>query len=336
MSFTLFSLGAGGTTNALGLGPKLLPAGSGDINIRDNFPWTLTPKSPLQETPYIRLQEYYVEQDQWTAMWETYNQLTPSFLGGGGQAGTAAGGGFSKNPYAGLYDNLKETNFTYTFPFFSDAGFTNANNWIEVSEINANEVLGAAGGVAGGLFNIFKGIREIKGKDTSKAVAGFGVASAIGGLLSTGIGAYGLYKAQSTNKRVKIVDRPKIWDNGQTKSVTIEFPLYNTVSEDMTRKNWEFCYLFTYQNLYNKRTYFTADPPVIYKYEIPGYHYSYASYVSNLVITNKGNMRAFNIDGVQGDVIIPDAYWVSITLTDLVVNSKNTFKLVATGEGLNY
>jgi hypothetical protein len=335
-NFQLFKTGGNGTQSGIGAAAPLQPNGDGIINIRDQYPWTLTPQNDLQETPYMHLQEYTVNQTQMSAMWETFTQFAEQGL-------TAGGGGTAADPYAGLYENISPTGFNYTFPYFNDSGFANNNSWTEVNAMSLGDIGGAATGVASGAFDIFKNMRMARGmsdrvfnRKYGKIGAGITLANAAGGALASAAVNLGMLKAASNNRRVKMVDKPMMWDNGTTRSFTVEFPLYNTIDVDKIQKNWEFCYLFTYQNLFNKLTYFTADPPVIYQIEIPGYHYSKAAYVSNLNISNKGNMRALDIDGVNGKIIIPDAFWVSITFTDLLVNSKNLFKLVGTGEGLNY
>jgi hypothetical protein len=76
----------------------------------------------------------------------------------------------------------------------------------------------------------------------------------------------------------------------------------------------------------NKRNFYTAIPPVFYEVEIPGVHYCKASYMSNLKIENIGNIRKLKlaINGTNNiDVNVPDAYLVSVTMTDLLTPSKN-------------
>jgi hypothetical protein len=86
------------------------------------------------------------------------------------------------------------------------------------------------------------------------------------------------------------------------------------------------------QNLYNKRDFITGIPPVFYEILIPGQHYSYASAVTNITVYNRGNMRYMEYPNKSADVspgaIIPDAYEVSIALTDMVMPSKNLFQQI--------
>jgi hypothetical protein len=316
-------------------GGSLEPGSTGGlIDIVKDFHWTLTPEKARQEVPYVYLQEKIVLQSQLKSMFTTFSQVINQGL-------EAAQGAQDLAPYQGLYDNTFSSGFYYKFPYFSDASFANTNTWTEVNQVNLTQLLNAGKSAASGAVDIVAGIAGLRSKRAvtaaRTAMAGHeivnGVASGIGAVNSIAtLGA--LAFMAGNNPRVKMVDKPMMWDNGNNKSVTVEFPLYNVVDEASIQKNWEFCFLFTYQNLYNKLTYFTADPPVIYEYEIPGVHYSRAAYVSNIAIQNKGNIRKFSVPGVNGDVLIPDAYWVSITLTDLLVNSKNLFKLVGLGNGI--
>ena len=51
------------TQGSKNLAPRLIPNTS-TIDIINSFPWTLTPQTSLalQETPYIKLTEYYLEE----------------------------------------------------------------------------------------------------------------------------------------------------------------------------------------------------------------------------------------------------------------------------------
>jgi hypothetical protein len=86
--------------------------------------------------------------------------------------------------------------------------------------------------------------------------------------------------------------------------------------------------LLVNQNLYNKRDLITSLPPVFYEVLVPGQHYSYASCVTNITIGNKGNMRKLSMKDKNITCIVPDAYDVSITLTDMVMPSKNLFQQI--------
>jgi hypothetical protein len=147
------------------------------------------------------------------------------------------------------------------------------------------------------------------------------------------------FNIEAGNPAVGLMDPPHVWKGASNRTYTFQFPLYNINSTgigntDPTNtilKNWELCYLLTYQNLVNKRNFYTGIPPVFYEVNIPGIHYCKASYISDLNISNVGNIRLMSLPlngSTKCDVNIPDAYLIEITLTDLLQPSKNLLQAV--------
>jgi uncharacterized membrane protein YgcG len=318
----------GSTTSGhdkLGAGGQLEPGSyGGDINVVTGWPWTLTPPSSpaLDEVPYVWMKEYLYLESQMRA------EATTSLALPKGLA-AAATDGVSSSPYDKLYDHDNPTNFSYTFPYFDNTAYSTTNTWQEVSDE----------GLVGGLIKEGAGALEGLG---SRRGGKLGRLMNLGGkAIGQASDKMGLVKDlafKATSPSAKAIDKPKLWVNGEARSLSISFPLYNTIVtgkeqnySDIIQKNWELCYLLTYQNLFNKRTYFTNTPPVFYEVVVPGVHYSKASYVSNLKITHAGNIRSMKFDWLgngSADYNIPDAYIVNITLQDMLVNSKNLFNVV--------
>ena len=107
------------------------------------------------------------------------------------------------------------------------------------------------------------------------------------------------------------------------RSVVIEFPLYNTMDIGDTIKNYEFISLFGMQNLKIRTSFLTYIPPKIYSVESTGRGgvYMPAAYVSSYDVRSIGATREIQI-GVNTH-LIPEAYKVSITLTELIQESAN-------------
>lgn len=130
-----------------------------------------------------------------------------------------------------------------------------------------------------------------------------------------------------------VIDKPLIWTSSQPRNFVISFPLFNTDvfgdtnAEKMITRNWELCYLLAYQNLYNKKNLYKGTPPVFYEIEVPGIHYTKAGYVNDLKILNIGNTRLLDLpigsDGERRSVNVPDAYFVTMSLIDFFMPSKN-------------
>lgn len=130
-----------------------------------------------------------------------------------------------------------------------------------------------------------------------------------------------------------VIDKPLLWTTSQPRNFVVSFPLFNTdifgdVNAEKTLiRNWELCYLLTYQNLYNKKNLYKGLPPVFYEITVPGIHYTKAGYVNDLKILNLGNTRLVELPigsaGEKRPVNMPDAYLVTMSLIDFFMPSKN-------------
>ena len=125
-------------------------------------------------------------------------------------------------------------------------------------------------------------------------------------------------------------DRPRIFTSHSERTITISFPLFNTVEEGDWVKNRELIYLLMEQNLYNKRDYTTGLPPVFYDVYIPGQYYCFASCITQINVENLGNTRL-----LYNEFIVPDAYQVTLTLSEMTMPSKNQFAAIFNGEARN-
>ena len=90
-----------------------------------------------------------------------------------------------------------------------------------------------------------------------------------------------------------------------------------------TIKNYEFISLFGMQNLKIRTSFLTYIPPKIYSVESRGRGgvYMPAAYVSSYDVRSIGATREIQIGG--NTHLIPEAYKVSITLTELIQESAN-------------
>jgi hypothetical protein len=104
--------------------------------------------------------------------------------------------------------------------------------------------------------------------------------------------------------------------------------LYNTLDSEDWKLNRQLCELLVNQNLYNKRDFITGIPPVFYEVLVIGQHFSWASCVTNITVYNRGNIRLLYDKDRDLKCNVPDVYEINMTLTDLVVPSKNQFQAV--------
>jgi len=280
----------------------------GTYNVLNNSPyrWTVS-KKPTKEIPYILLNEYAVDESTIKTQISYY---TTSVADAARNVINDATGNPTDNadllaPYRQLFPRNPTGNI-FVFPYFSDINFEiNTPQWASLDTIGegmnfAENTIGALGGQ--GAANLFKSVAQGAG-----AIAGAGLALAY--------------------PKIGIMDRPKLWSSHDFRTIQIKFSLFNTVGPDEWKENRSLCWVLVNQNLFTKRDFITGIPPVYYEVIIPGQHYSYASCVTNLTIYNRGNMRTLpDKNGAQ--CIVPDAYEINMTLTDMVMPSRNLFQSI--------
>ena len=137
---------------------------------------------------------------------------------------------------------------------------------------------------------------------------------------------------------------------GGKRSVQVSFPLINTRTYDEVIRNWQLIFLLTYQNLPNRVSRSMIIPPVIYEALIPGTWYSKYCYISNLTVSFIGARRKMKLriptvtknvldDFLLGqtdiETIVPDAYNVTMTVSELFAEAQNHMYTALTKRNLN-
>ena len=328
-----------------------------DIDIVQDFPWTLSPNTIVRHnTPFIHLKEHLQLQNQLNQSLTPYdsgvlsagsinegvdaNTNTSDFvtvLDGIHKLGTLASNTFSfifgikleadtTKSYAGIFDLDYPTGFQYKLPFFTDNYFDFSNTWKKTDVLDSiteyqRERISA-------VESLIFATKSDEEKKNSRYQSKANITQYIKDINS--------YALKFLGPAVGLMDMPSIWESTAPREYTFQFPLYNNLnysdskkSKQIIQKNWELCYLLTYQNLVNKKNFYNGIPPVFYEVLIPGIHYCKASYISKLDITNIGNTRLMQVPVGDNntistiEAIVPDAYMVSITLKDLLMPSKN-------------
>jgi hypothetical protein len=290
------------------------PKGTGDINIVQKYDWTVSNKN-RSDIPAIKLEEHKIEggsiQKQFAFYANGISNATSDFLNGGGAQETRG--------ILDVYDEIfvpNKTGFTYFFPYFAKVSYElTTSQWQQFDSISQS-----LGQITSGVGKLFGGAGE---KLANLVTTG---AEAAGALAQTAL--------QFKYPVVGIADRPRIFTAHSERSITIEFPLYNTIRANEWLRNKDFIDLFMSQNLFNKRNFITGLPPCWYKVTIPGIYYSVASCVTNIAVENLGNTRMLQAQGFGANFIVPDAYQVRITLQEMAMPSKNQFEYAKTGMGV--
>ena len=134
------------------------------------------------------------------------------------------------------------------------------------------------------------------------------------------------------------IEKPKYFNFAEEgKSVTISFPLFNTIRRSTFspyQQNYELLWLLAFQNRPYKTSFARTPPPKIYTVTIPGVYSTPYSYISNLSIDFKGTTRQLKVATptlVNGGILrkaetkvpIPEAYVVNVTFTSLLNDYAN-------------
>lgn len=302
--------------------PRLQPKVSAGINITADFPWTTLPKANRVNVPCIELKEFRI----------TSSTLIQSFIQQARSAVDAVGGtgtnvvnqsknllqhlGFSVSddeinkwlnstvnvtdysfldPYKHLYP-VVSTGWTYIFPFLTSQNQKVGNEWSTDNKsdigqaIQQMKVKGVGGGLVGDVLNAL----EVAGS-----------MSKVGNILEAG----------SYTETIKHYTPSE----GETYKVTVN--LSNTGTFEEVQKNWELCFILTYQNRSNRRSVSLLDPPSIYSVTIPGVNQLLYAYISNLQIDNLGTSRYITLP--IGQKLIPEAYQISFDIKSLLTPTQN-------------
>lgn len=310
--------------------PRLIPKLKAGVNVTADFPWTTLPKDTRTRVPCIELREYRL----------TSSTLIQSFIQQARSAVDAVGGtgenivknvknglqilGFSitddeinkwlnstinvadytfLDPYKHLYP-VVSTGWQYTFPFLTNQSSKTGNDWGTEnksdigSAINQTKVKGVGGGVIGDVMNAL----EVGGK-----------MSKIGNIFEPG----------------SYTETIKHYTPSEGESYKVSFVLSNTGKFSDIQRNWELCFVLTYQNRPNRRSVSLLDPPCIYNVTIPGVNQFLYAYISNLQIDNLGTSRYIDLD--IGQKSIPEAYQISFDIKSLLTPTQNLLLYAHTG-----
>jgi hypothetical protein len=286
------------------------------VNVTKNYPWTLS-ESVKETAPRVILKEYQLNETSIRRQYLFYSTAIGNFAtaqNGNTPALPAEAASLADflQPYEELYpkNDKTTTGFIYDLPYFSDINFeVNTPVWASLDTLEQAQkaTVGAAG-----------------------AAAGQGFAGVVDQLINLAGGAM-MAGASLLYPKVGIMDRPRLWQSHEFRTINIKFPLFNTHAPDDWKKNRLLCELLVNQNLYNKRDFITSVPPVFYEVLVLGQHYSYASCVTNITIYNRGNMRQINANDdntAASTYNVPDVYEVNLSLTDMVMPSKNQFQSI--------
>ena len=202
--------------------------------------------------------------------------------------------------YLGIYQT-ELTGFNYALPYFNDnSGLNISNSWADTAQTNDP---------------IFSPI--------GKAVED--MADRISSTVNTLINQPGTF-----------IEKPKYFQyDTNTQSITINFPLFNTISRGRGvnssdklpyQQNYEFLWILAYQNRPFRKSFSVVTPSKLYTLHIPGMEFFPYCFIESLKIGFKGTRRNLPVilpDGNEIITSIPEAYDVQITIKSLLANVSN-------------
>jgi hypothetical protein len=272
---------------------------SGLINVLKDFPWKISGNT--EEVPSIFVTEYELTWGQTVTNIQRAMELYDNFKSG------------KFDPYSAMYTGNK-TGFTYIFPQLiknNDSLRSVSNSWSDKGDTMMNNITQgiakAADGIAGALPSALGSIPIVGGlaKGTYNAVLGQNVGSNI----LPRMGA----------------EEVKLYSNTAPTTLTINFPLYNTIDTASAYRNYSLVTLLTFQNLKTRTSFMSYIPPKIYRIEntYKGGIFIPVAFISKLDIKSIGTTRVLK---EYGDILIPEGYSISITFQELISQSTNIFE----------
>jgi len=265
---------------------KLVPnGGNSKIDVINQLHWKNS--GSADEVPYINAVEKELQYGMWAQNISRIFTFGENLINGEAQ-----------DPYQQLYA-AKPTGFNYSFP------------WLVKNGDNIRSINNSWGEISSGIPQL---LSKLGGKGNKLTDVLGGLAGGIVGAVSPGVGFEKIQEYKDTNQQ----------------EITVEFPLYNTASIQNAFDNYAFVSLFSFQNLKTRTSFMTFIPPKIYSLDSGNYGGVYwpLAYVSNFKIDSIGttrNLSEFSQYTGGVNLLIPEAYRVSITFKELLPQSSNIF-----------
>lgn len=330
------------------------------INIKDDFYWNLNrlgSKSARQDVPYIILKEkqctvnsFYTQLAYETATFiETSTNLSGNLTNTARQASDAMDSHdksvSAKNDgfLAGLAKTVNESNNALNSAI-SDSGLGRFLN-MQKQGNSLDPYVGLYISKPTGFYYVLPYYND-KMQETGLSTEGGKIETGLGPLdaiIKTATGVMGKAasaQAMTASDKSVYTEKFKEVQPMAGASYTIDFHLYNTIDYEGIIKNWQFVYLFGYQNRIGRHNRTLKDLPIIYELVIPGVQNVPYCIVSKFVVSYVGTRRKMTLsdayieDGQKKSLttVIPEAYKVSITIQTLITESKNTTHASLTAE----
>ena len=118
------------------------------------------------------------------------------------------------------------------------------------------------------------------------------------------------------------------------KTVSVRFPLFNTIKKDNWQKHYKFIVGFALRNMLYRKDNVSYYPPMFYDVSIPGWGRMPYCYVKQFVAKPVGMIRPLSFGSKTGETLfgkekltvhVPEAWVIQIDFTSLIADSANQF-----------
>jgi hypothetical protein len=198
--------------------------------------------------------------------------------------------------YIGIY-KTEVTKFEYALPYFDNNSKSVSNAWGETAQGPGfvKEFVDVVGATADNLSNLI-----------------------------------------NINQPGTFIEKPKYFQyDTDNRSVTVTFPLFNTVTRGTGsvsnsklpyQQNYELLWILAFQNKPFRTSFSGISPAKMYTLAIPGQEFFPYCFIENLTVDFKGTRRNLKVTLPTGDELttsIPEAYNVTITFKSLLADVSN-------------
>ena len=278
----------------------------GKYNIVKEYDWTTIPRGAdlRNKAPKVLIRSYKLKSNAILNKLKNYIQVA-----------TASS---SKEYYQKMYGDAVQQEDDFYFPYF-DNNLRGINNKFGDTFKNG---FNDPGGVGSNLENFQNakgrfgmGIDLINTLTSAEGRAGFKDKLSEGDFLGA---AKALYSGGTGGAAGTYIETPKFYEYESAKegALVVNFKLANTLNSDFM-KNYELIRKLIEINKPKRNDAISLDPPRIYRVKLYGYRFMPWAYVNNLTIDMDGTKRMI------GDVIIPEAYSISISFEPLTIEVSN-------------
>jgi len=324
----------------------LIPSGPGVIDVINDFMWTASPQiNKFKKVPIL----YLTERKQ------TLNSLLASalyYLNAGDNATGNVAGNVATNAVAGtanLINNIA-TKINTLLPKAADNLAAGAEKLIKSidafkagseSDVALLEDLKSYIGIYKTEVTKFEYALPYFDNNSKAVSNSWGEAAQGPGFakeILEGLEAAGerLSNTININQPGTFIEKPKYFQyNTDNKSVTVTFPLFNTVTRGTGsisnnklpyQQNYELLWILAFQNKPYRTSFSGVSPAKMYTLTIPGQEFFPYCFIENLTVDFKGTRRNLPVTLPTGDIVstaIPEAYNVSITFKSLISDVSN-------------